>query len=92
MVRPAWLAIKPVSYEPASTAVSQVTLKVYSFTQGQSQQFFPILCYNISMDDLREKLLGLADCGYRSFSEKLNPGIANIIGIRAPELKRSQKR
>lgn len=42
-------------------------------------------------EDYRQRLFELSDEGYRQFNIKLSPGIDNIIGVRAPEMKKLAK-
>ncbi len=42
-------------------------------------------------ENVRQKLFEMADAKYRAFSEKLNPGIDKIIGVRVPIIKKLAK-
>ena len=35
----------------------------------------------------RQKLMALSEPGYRAFSEKLNPGVDNMLGVRLPKVR-----
>ncbi|MGN0153546.1 MAG: DNA alkylation repair protein [Lachnospiraceae bacterium] len=42
-------------------------------------------------EDIREKLTGMAEAEYQKFSAGLIPGVANMLGIRLPELRKLAK-
>lgn len=43
------------------------------------------------VDEIREKLYGLAEEDYKEFNEKLLPGVDRVIGIRLPALRKLAK-
>lgn len=44
------------------------------------------------LEEIREELFNLQDLKYQKFHAKLCPGVDNIIGVRAPELKKLAKK
>ncbi len=45
----------------------------------------------LTQEEIRARLLELADPGYREFHSKLLPGIDNILGVRVPALRKLAK-
>lgn len=45
----------------------------------------------ISREEVEERLLALADPGYRDFHSRLVPGTENVLGVRTPELRKLAK-
>ena len=45
----------------------------------------------LTQEEIRARLLELADPGYREFHGKLLPGTDNILGVRVPALRKLAK-
>ena len=43
------------------------------------------------VEEIREKIYGLAEEDYKEFNKKLLPGVEHVIGIRLPALRKLAK-
>lgn len=43
------------------------------------------------LEEIREKLYGLAEEDYKEFNKKLIPGVEHVIGIRLPAMRKLAK-